>query len=58
MAGVSINEETLQPVLDEVTREVNPVADIRASAEYRREMARVLTERALRECAAQAGCAL
>lgn len=58
MAGVPINEETLQPVLDEVAREVNPVADIRASAEYRREMARVLTERALRECAAQARCAL
>jgi CO/xanthine dehydrogenase FAD-binding subunit len=39
-------------------RATDPVSDLRATAEYRREMSRVLTGRALEECAAQAGCSL
>ncbi len=38
--------------------EVQPITDLRASADYRRELAEVLVRRALRECAEQAGCAL
>lgn len=41
-----------------VMKEDRPISDSRASADYRREMSGVLARRALRECAAQAGCKL
>jgi CO/xanthine dehydrogenase FAD-binding subunit len=39
-------------------REVDPISDQRASADYRRELSRVLTGRALEECARAAGVPL
>lgn len=51
-----LNEDLLGRVGIAVMQEVNPIGDSRASAEYRREMSAVLARRALRECAAQAGC--
>jgi carbon-monoxide dehydrogenase medium subunit len=58
LLGTTLNEELLTRAGEEVMREVNPVSDGRASAEYRREMSAVLVRRALRECAAQVGCAI
>ena len=39
-----------------VAREVQPITDQRATADYRREMSRVLSRRALQECGTKAGC--
>src|ERR1039457_5184906 len=56
--GRTLDAEAIADAAEGVMREVSPITDIRASAQYRREMCRVLTRRALEECAAQAGCAL
>jgi carbon-monoxide dehydrogenase medium subunit len=58
LLGKTLNEDLLAQVGATVMQEVNPISDNRASAEYRREMSAVLVRRALRECAAQAGCKL
>jgi len=58
LLGNTPNEDLLMHVSVTVMREVNPISDSRASAEYRREMSGVLARRALRECAAQVGCKL
>ena len=42
----------------EAAQAVRPISDVRASAEYRREMSAVLSARALQECAARAGGSL
>ena len=54
LLGQELNNSLLDRACDEVAREVSPITDVRASAEYRREMSRVLTRRALRECAEKA----
>ena len=56
LEGKPLDMGLIERVSDEVTREVRPVTDVRATAEYRREMSQVLVRRALRECAARAGC--
>jgi carbon-monoxide dehydrogenase medium subunit len=56
LLGKTLSEDLLARVGVAVMQEVNPISDSRASAEYRREMSAVLARRALRECAAQAGC--
>ena len=56
--GRTLDAEAIADAAEGVMREVSPISDVRASAAYRREMCRVLTRRALEECAAQAGCAL
>ena len=58
LLGNTCDEDLLTRAGQEVMREVNPISDTRASSEYRREMSGVLARRALRECAAQAGCKL
>lgn len=58
LVGCALDGDAVDKAAAEVAAEVNPVSDVRASADYRREMSRVLVKRALRECAAQAGCAL
>jgi carbon-monoxide dehydrogenase medium subunit len=58
LLGGTVDEGTLTEVCDEVAREVRPISDVRASAEYRRETVRVLVRRALEECAAGTGCRL
>jgi carbon-monoxide dehydrogenase medium subunit len=58
LVGRKVDQSTLAEVCDEVAREVRPITDVRASAEYRRDMCRVLVRRALEECAAGTGCSL
>ncbi len=58
LVGRKVDESALIEVCEEVAREVRPITDVRASAEYRREMSRVLVRRALEECAARTGCSL
>jgi carbon-monoxide dehydrogenase medium subunit len=58
LLGDAPNEDLLTRAGEAVMKEVSPISDSRASSEYRREMSAVLARRALRECAAQAGCKL
>jgi carbon-monoxide dehydrogenase medium subunit len=58
LVGRKVDESALAEVCEEAAREVRPITDVRASAEYRREMCRVLVRRALEECAAGTGCSL
>ncbi len=56
--GQLFTKESLEAACAAVLREIRPIADVRASVEYHREMSAVLTRRALRECAERAGCPL
>jgi carbon-monoxide dehydrogenase medium subunit len=58
MTGRILNQALLAEIAAEVAREVSPISDARASAEYRREICSVLARRALEECSAHAGCSL
>lgn len=58
MEGRTLDAALIAEAATEVAREVHPITDVRASAEYRREMSAVLVTRALKSCGAQAGCAL
>jgi len=58
LLGKTLTEDLLTRAGEAAMHEVSPISDSRASAEYRREMSGVLARRALRECAAQAGCKL
>jgi carbon-monoxide dehydrogenase medium subunit len=55
MTGRTLDPALLTEACDSVSSEVRPVSDIRASADYRRELSRVLAGRAIEECAARAG---
>ncbi len=55
LEGQPLNEKAIERAADEAARQVRPLSDVRASADYRREMSRVLARRALAECARQAG---
>lgn len=54
LLGQVLTPDLIERVADAVMLEVRPITDVRASAEYRREMSRVLVRRTLRECAEQA----
>jgi carbon-monoxide dehydrogenase medium subunit len=58
LAGRDFDQTLLAAACEQVVRDVRPVDDVRASAEFRRELSRVLAGRALEDCATQAGCAL
>jgi carbon-monoxide dehydrogenase medium subunit len=58
LAGQMLTQELLDRVGDAAMQQVRPIGDVRASAEYRREMSRVLVRRVLAECAKRAGCPL
>jgi carbon-monoxide dehydrogenase medium subunit len=58
MIGRIFDHALLAEICESVMREVQPISDVRASADYRRELSRVLAGRALEECATQAGCSL
>ena len=49
-----INEDLLDKVARQAAAESRPISDVRATAEYRREMVAVLTKRALRTALARA----
>lgn len=48
--GAELNDEVVARAAQMASERVTPPSDFRGSAAYRREMARVLTARALREC--------
>jgi carbon-monoxide dehydrogenase medium subunit len=58
MTGRVLDEALIADAAEEVSRAVSPISDVRASAGYRRQMSAVLTRRALKECASQAGGSL
>jgi carbon-monoxide dehydrogenase medium subunit len=58
LTGQAFTKVSVEAACDAVMREIAPITDLRASAEYRREMSAVLTRRALRECGERAGCPL
>ncbi|MGO9642582.1 MAG: FAD binding domain-containing protein [Candidatus Acidiferrales bacterium] len=58
LTGQALTKASVEAACETVMREIGPITDLRASAEYRREMSAVLTRRALRECGERAGCPL
>ena len=58
LLGRKVDDNARTEVCEEAAREAQPISDVRASAEYRRQMCRVLVRRALEECAAGTGCSL
>jgi carbon-monoxide dehydrogenase medium subunit len=55
MRGRRVTEELIEEAASTCYELVSPIDDLRASADYRREMARVLARRALREAWEKAG---
>lgn len=51
--GRPLDAESIAQACEEVSREARPITDVRASADYRRQMAGVLVRRAFEECAAK-----
>ncbi len=58
VAGQEFGPGLIAEVGEQVIREVQPISDVRASAQLRRELSRAMAGRALEECAAQAGWSL
>lgn len=50
LAGQKVSEETIGSGSKLVSEEVQPISDVRASADYRKDMANILTRRAILSC--------
>lgn len=50
LEGAPLDDKRIREAAEAASRECRPITDLRASAEYRREMVLVLTARALRKC--------
>lgn len=50
LVGEPVVEEAIQEAAEVASRECIPITDLRASAEYRREMVKVLVKRAIKDC--------
>ena len=55
LVGHAFDRAAIEAAAGRAAREAKPVSDVRASAEYRREMSRVLVARALTECLDRVG---
>jgi carbon-monoxide dehydrogenase medium subunit len=55
LAGRRLDDETVREAARLAAQEAQPTADLRGSAEYKRDMVRVLTERSIRLALARAG---
>jgi len=52
LRGKQIDEALINEAAEVASREARPITDVRATAEYRREMVGVFTRRAIREALA------
>lgn len=50
LEGQPVGEEAIHEAARVASKECEPITDLRASAQYRREMVRVLVERAIKDC--------
>lgn len=50
LEGQMVSDKLIRQATEIVSQEIAPITDVRASAEYRREISQVLTRRALEEC--------
>ncbi len=55
LAGQPVSDEVLARAAEAAASEAQPISDIRGSAQFRRHLVRVMTERMLKEAAARAG---
>jgi len=58
LADGILTKSRIERAADAAAQEVRPITDVRASAEYRTDLSRVLVRRALEECAQRLECAL
>jgi carbon-monoxide dehydrogenase medium subunit len=58
LKGKMLTADIIGTAAETAAGEASPISDIRGSAEYRREMVKVLTRRTLRQCAADLGLTL
>jgi carbon-monoxide dehydrogenase medium subunit len=48
LAGKSLGKEDIEKAAEKVAEAASPISDLRGSAEYRRELVKVLTKRSLK----------